>query len=81
MASLAQQKHWVASGVKYGYPLCCIVAFCSLEHMKDEKPRQLEGTGYVPCSVCNETKGLMQLVAAINSKRDKSLKPFPSEEA
>lgn len=75
-----QQKHWIAQGIKFGYPLCCIVEFCALEHLKDKKPRQLEGTGYVPCSQCNTEFGLMQLVSHINETRDPSLMPFPNEE-
>lgn len=80
MVSPDQKNHWAMMGLKYGYPTCCIVAFCHLDHIKDKKPRQLEGTGYVPCDRCNSQYGLMQLVCNINSNRDKSLMPFPNEE-
>lgn len=80
MPSLEQQKHWVTQGIKFGYPVCCIVAFCALEHIKDKKPRQLEGTGYVPCSVCNERLGMMQMIVHINLQRDPKLPAFPNQD-
>lgn len=80
MPSVEQQKHWIANGINFGYPICCVVAFCSLEHLNDPEPRQLEGTGYVPCKVCNDNLGMLQLIASINAKRHPSLKPFPQQE-
>jgi hypothetical protein len=76
----AQQAHWLKTGLKFGYPVCCVLAFINMEHKHDKTPRQLEGTGYVPCSQCNTEFGLMQLVANINETRDPSLMPFPNEE-
>jgi len=78
MPTIEQQKHWVAQGIKFGYPVCCIVAFCALEHLQDKEPRQLEGTGYVPCSACNTNLGMMQMIVHINLQRDRSLPPFPN---
>ena len=80
MPSPAQKNHWAMMGLKYGYPHCCIMAFCNLDHIKDKTPRQLEGTGYVPCDVCNSRYGLVQLISHINQNRDKSLMQFPNEE-
>lgn len=70
-----QQEYWRIVGTKFGYPKCCVDAFCKLEHINDD-PRQLNGSGYVPCSWCNEHKTTEQLINTINFNRDPSLGAF-----
>lgn len=76
-------KRWRALGKAFGYPECCVadfVAFISDPMQSFRKPRLLDGTGFVPCQVCNTTKSEEELIAEINAKRRPDLKPFPEDE-
>lgn len=42
---------WTFMGKYFGFPDCCIKAFCS---SFDRSSSLFKGTGYVPCSSCNE---------------------------
>jgi hypothetical protein len=71
-------RSWVL-GTICGYPVCCIEDFIdefdyrlSSTHWK---PRQFDGTGYVPCLSCNE-KTREDLLEAIAVRRVSSA-PFP----
>lgn len=69
---------WSVLGKYYGFPKCCVEAFEIGNHISEDKPRQLSGTGYIPCHHCNTTKTEDVLVAAINLNRFEP-KPFPCE--
>jgi hypothetical protein len=77
------KKGFIEYGEMYGYPKCCIAEFveCVLfpDKLAARKRRKLHGTGYVPCSGCNE-KQEIELIKAINANRDAKLKPFKSRE-
>lgn len=72
---MSQQIHWVAMGLHFGYPKCCIDSFIQLKHI-NTGPRQLDGSGYIPCDWCNEHKTTEQLINTINFNRDPSLGAF-----
>ncbi len=77
-----QVKQWRAHGKAFGYPECCIddfVEFISGPILSFRKPRLLDGTGFVPCRVCNTTKSEEELVAEINANRSPDQKPFPED--
>lgn len=76
-------ESWTIRGRYFGFPECCIQEFLpridmSTEDMLKEEPRKLDGTGYMPCSVCNE-KPEAELIKVINSNR-RSPQAFPIEE-
>lgn len=58
-------------GLAFGYPQCCIDAFCKAEHMKDKywRSRPLVGTGFVCCAGCAETKTARELSDEIKRRR------------
>lgn len=69
-------------GEYLGYPECCIQEFINTLHLfntserissLDERP--LSGTGYRPCTDCSE-KPDMELLAAIDARRDPTAFPF-----
>lgn len=70
--------HWTMAGLEYGYPICCIGEFVihaikgTSEH---REKRKFNGTGYVPCVLCNE-KTEAELLAYIAAHRQYK-KPFP----
>lgn len=75
---------WKISGIFYGYPQCCIEAFCRLDHVVEESltgnrlaADMGNGTGFVPCRQCAEKiqKGNLKLKDLISGR--KSLLPFP----
>lgn len=62
-------------GRDYGYPVCCIAEFSTHVIPRSEKEkRKLWGTGYVPCTECNERYTEQQLIDRINGKR---VCPYP----
>lgn len=61
-------------GVYLGFPKCCIDEF--LEECGNKGKRKLDGTGYVPCRICNE-KSEQELIEAISIKRV-CKDPFPT---
>lgn len=66
-------------GKKFGYPTCCIEEFIFCLNTGlffKREPRKLQGTGYIPCAICNSKYTTEQLVENINVNRDKSLIPF-----
>lgn len=75
-----QQRHWLKQGMLFGYPNCCVDSFIQLKHLRDDSPRKLNGTGFVPCARCNITKTEEQLIQEINSNRCKEFKPFKALE-
>lgn len=70
------------SGSLYGYPECCVAAFCDdltdMNKLMDPErgARKLTGTGYIPCSTCNTAYSEEQLIERINQNRDTTLEPF-----
>lgn len=73
-----QIKHWIASGIYFGYPTCCIKSFVELKHLDKEWTNKFEGTGYVPCEACAAHLTMLEMQAHINMQRSKDLPPFPS---
>jgi hypothetical protein len=71
-------RSWVM-GTICGYPPCCIKDFINYRNYRLSsphwKPRQLDGTGYIPCPSCNE-KTREDLLEAIAVRRVSSV-PFP----
>lgn len=63
---------WEAYGAYFGYPICCVQAFCKLEHLDDSnmRLRPLIGTGFVPCAECACTKSASDLLGEINVNRE-----------
>lgn len=70
---------WVAMGIRFGYPPCCIGDFVErvLTGQRIDEKRKLHGSGYVPCPECNK-KTDAELLAAIRDRR-KFEKPFPED--
>jgi hypothetical protein len=76
---------WKVSGIFYGYPQCCIEAFCRLDHIKEESKTgskalaSLMGknTGFIPCRQCAEkiSTGELKLQDLISGR--KSPTAFP----
>ena len=76
---------WKVSGIFYGYPQCCIEAFCRLDHIQEESKTgskalaSLMGksTGFIPCRQCAEKlqTGELKLQDLISER--KSELPFP----
>jgi len=70
----------------FGYPQCCIASFVErsrvpvniLVEMNKIDTRKLDGTGYVPCALCNESKSEVELIEVITLNRTHH-KPFPNE--
>ena len=62
----------VRLGEYLGFPKCCIDEFI---YVDTAPTRKLNGTGYVPCALCNE-KSEDELVSEI-SKNRKCEEPFP----
>lgn len=69
---------WTVQGKYYGFPKCCVEAFENGEHILSGKELKLNGTGYIPCQHCNDTKTEDELVDSINLNRIEP-KPFPHE--
>lgn len=72
-------KAWHDNGVRYGFPKCCVDEFVGRLYTSSliREKRKLDGTGFVPCVVCNETKTEEQLVQEIAVNRNHGLPPFP----
>lgn len=72
---------WEITGYYFGYPSCCIENFVTedilvrVNELKSRKFRKLKGTGYRPCTQCNEIYTEEELVVRINSKR-RLARPF-----
>jgi hypothetical protein len=47
---------WWALGLHYGYPECCIEAFCADEYEVSDRPLHPTG-GWVMCEECAEEHG------------------------
>lgn len=67
----------IKRGKEYGYPDCCILEFVEnmikmFSGIPNVKPKdfKLKGTGFVPCTSCNNLKSEDMLVAEINAKRN-----------
>lgn len=71
-----------SNGELYGYPTCCVKSFISdmVDFSRLTDPSRLErkliGTGYIPCSECDNNYSEEELIAIINESRDKGLTPF-----
>ena len=70
-------SQWQTYGEYFGYPECCVAAFRMLEHFGKDVEYKLNGTGYIPCSVCNE-KSEEELLETI-AKNRKCPTPFPED--
>lgn len=68
--------HWILMGYGLGYPTCCIKAFLLLSHLTDPTIRKLQGTRFIPCVHCNETKTTGEMVDEINRARNPNLPRF-----
>jgi len=68
-----------AMGLVFGFPSCCITAFCNNRSNLAENS-QAHGTGYMPCKTCNdviEDVGLPEFVKTVIAPRRKLSTPFP----
>ena len=71
-------QYYTHLGKELGYPKCCVEEFIdNLHHDTKIELRQLYGSGFVPCGVCNFNFSAQDLVETINKKRNTKLKPFP----
>jgi hypothetical protein len=70
---------WFISGHYFGYPRCCIEAFCRLDHLHDsafdkdginKQTLASKGTGFIPCALCAERVilGEIELVDLIKDR-------------
>ncbi|MGN6437243.1 MAG: hypothetical protein ACTHMM_11945 [Agriterribacter sp.] len=78
------KKRWVFYGVFFGYPVCCIEAFCSKDTLVTvltfAQKRTHRDTGFIPCPAC--ARKILQGQATLESlitNRISSL-PFPIDE-
>lgn len=65
---------WRVWGKWYGFPQCCVDAFCNFDRFKGPYgtsvgPRKLDGTGYIPCDECNTKYTEEELAANIQKSR------------
>ena len=50
-----KKKHWIETGIYYGYPKCCIVDFCTRGFkMTKEQNEVHKNIGFVPCPKCSK---------------------------
>jgi hypothetical protein len=73
---------WRVSGEYFGYPQCCIDAFCTFEQLKDPEERQFRAakhSGFIPCLSCAEKvlSGEVKLSNLIQSRYCET--QFPKE--
>lgn len=69
---------WVFQGINFGYPECCVGEFVIhiVKNTLDKREkRKLCGTGFVPCTVCNQ-KTKKELITIINKNRNPELSSF-----
>lgn len=71
-----QQRHWLKTGLLFGYPNCCVDSFLQLNHLKTGIVRKLNGTGFIPCDRCNIHKTEEEMIQEINKNRCREFKPF-----
>ncbi len=48
---------WEENGIRFGYPACCIEAFCSLSPRVanyDLFPEGYNRSGFIPCTKCRQ---------------------------
>jgi hypothetical protein len=81
---------WIDLGQLFGYPNCCIQNFIErwgFIRCDSPIPECLEGqsleidgvpTGYIMCNDCMKHP-VKAVIAGINARRHKNLKPFPDE--
>jgi hypothetical protein len=75
---------WKVSGLFYGYPQCCIEAFCRLDHIREESAtgdslcaQVGNSTGFVPCRTCAEKIRDGQTTLKELVQERKCPRPFP----
>jgi len=82
---------WFIFGIYYGYPLCCVKAFCDTGHLRRGKfdenyhPSQVEvankdGGYFIPCIKCAEKVLSGQCTVQDLISNRFAPKPYPSEE-
>ena len=50
-----KKKHWIETGIYYGYPKCCIVDFCVRGYKMTKEQEQVhKNIGFVPCPKCSK---------------------------
>lgn len=62
-----QRSQWVWYGRWFGYPSCCIDAFRDVRRRSVDSV--FDGSGFVPCKKCDETKTQHQLLEEISNRR------------
>lgn len=81
-------NQFVALGLYFGYPLCCIkerndgrMKMFRAEPIAEDfwEERKLIGTGYVPCKACNDAYSEEELIAHIAAARIAPT-PFPDHD-
>lgn len=74
-------KQYDFLGRAFGYPKCCIESFkveaFNNHVLINREPRLLDGTGFIPCTECNESHTEESLTKLINENRMPTLVPFP----
>lgn len=73
--------HYVERGKFYGYPTCCIIAFCATEVRTLEQCSAADGQGFVPCPKHADEvlSGKIQLTDLITKRKCKHA--FPKGES
>ncbi len=76
---------WEVSGRYFGYPQCCIEAFCALSHMAEfdtgVQVRVSKNSGFIPCTTCADKveRGEVMLKDLITNRAHR--KTFPHSTA
>lgn len=72
------KKRWVALGIYFGYPACCIEDFCK-DTTITTKQKDLCKDGFIPCpDCCEKITSRVQLKDLITNRICKT--PFPINE-
>ncbi len=54
---MPEHEQWILIGLYYGYPQCCIEAFCKKDFgvLTTSQKRVVDGNGFIPCDKCCKT--------------------------
>ena len=82
---VAEFGEWVSRGLYFGYPTCCIYAFCNrfrgaLKPLTSAQEKVHNYKGFIPCHKCSKkiVSGKITIKDLISRKR-KCPKPYPKD--
>jgi hypothetical protein len=75
-----RQDFWYQNGIRYGFPVCCVLHFLQMKLPHEKGP--WTGTGYIPCPQCapHARADFRKFVAEHITPNRKFHKPFPHDE-